>query len=259
MKHVLLSVAACLCALISHSQTDTSTVYISKTNTETTRDSAAGYTKFYRKDNLWYGKTYDIKTNVLKSEGSYVEKNSTRPTGSFKNYNEKGGLDNIAEWDNGKPLERTWFYKNGSKKSWISYSDKGENPQKGWDETGKEIKNYVVQREARYKGGPEGWKKYLEKHLNPNVAADAGAPAGTYDVMVQFIVNKEGFVTNVKAVSIPKECKPCASEAVSVITNGPGWEAAIQNNEPVDYYAMQQVKFEVKEEAKKGKKKNKPL
>ncbi len=82
-------------------------------------------------------------------------------------------------------------------KLWISY--KGEqNEQKGWDETGKEIRGFVVEREARFKGGAESWKKFLEKNLNANVAAASGAAAGQYQVKVQFIVSKEGYLSNVK-------------------------------------------------------------
>jgi periplasmic protein TonB len=69
---------------------------------------------------------------------------------------------------------------------------------------------------------------------------------------VQFIVSKEGTVSNVKAVEVPKACKPCGADAVNTIMASPDWEPAIQNNEPVKYQAIQYVTFVV-EEAKKGK------
>lgn len=255
MKYSFLITLFIFPSILLIGQSDTAVVYFSKTHAETTKDSASSYAKFFKHDNFWYGRTYDIKSNVLKSEGKYVEKNYNKPVGSFKNYNDKGILDNIADYaDDSKPIERTFFYKNGSKKSWISYRDKGANEQKGWDETGKEIKGFVVEREARFKGGPEGWRRFLEKNLNANVAADAGAPAGMYEVKVQFIVSKEGYVSNVKAVSIPPKCKPCAAEVINVITNGPAWEHAIQNNEPVIYQAIQHVTFQVAEETKRGRK-----
>jgi len=171
----------------------------------------------------------------------------------LKNYKDNGVLDNIAEYDNGKLLSKIYFYKNGNKKSSIIYNDKGSD-QKGWDENGKEIRNYVVEKEAYFKNGAEGWKKYLEKNLNANVAADANAPAGSYEVKVQFIVSKEGYVSKVKAVSVPAACKPCGGEAVSAISNSPSWEPAVQNNEPVIYQAIQYITFQVLEEIKKSKK-----
>ncbi|MCY7420744.1 MAG: hypothetical protein LH478_03265 [Chitinophagaceae bacterium] len=125
--------------------------------------------------------------------------------------------------------------------------------QKGWDEEGKEIKNYVAERGARFKGGMDGWRKYLQKNLNANVAADAGAPVGTYEVKVSFVVNREGYVSKVKAVDIPKACKPCAVEAINVISSGPNWEPAIQNNEPAVYNAIQFITFVVDEGSAKKK------
>jgi hypothetical protein len=171
--------------------------------------------------------------------------------GEFKNYSEKGELLFTANYLNGKATEKTFYHANGKKAAWISYSA-NSSEQKGWDENGKEIKNYVVEREARFKGGLAGWKKFLEKNLNANVAADAKAPAGDHTVRVEFIVSKEGQVSKVKAVGIPEKCKPCAREAVSVIANGPDWEPAIQNNMPVNYRALQLITFQVEEE-KKGK------
>lgn len=237
----------------SIAQSDTLYRYFSKSGEEAGSDSAFFYLKLYKQDNQWFGREYFKKGNTLKSEGNYLDKEGKIAIGSFKNYNDKGKLDFIAEWANGKLLSKTYFYKNGNKKAWIAYNDKN-NDQKGWDEDGKEIRNYIVEKEARFKGGPGGWKKYLEKHLNAMVAAEANAPEGTYEVKLQFIINKEGFVTNVKAVSIPAACKPCAGEAVSALSNSPQWEPAIQNGEPVTYQAIQFVSFQVAGEGKKSKK-----
>lgn len=236
----------------SYSQTDTSYKYFLKTGKETTRDSAYSMIKFYKEGNLYHGTELYVRKGNIKSEGSYAQPNTKTPVGSFKNYNEDGKLNSVREYVDGKATEITYYYKTGNKKSWILYKEK-ENVQKGWDESGKEIKNFVVEREARFKGGMEGWRKFLEKHLNANIAAEAGAPEGDYTVEVRFIVNPEGYVTNVKAVSVPAKCKPCGAEAVRVISEGPQWEYAIQNNVPVNYQALQYVTFQVVEDKKKRK------
>jgi len=238
----------------SIAQNDTSYYYFSKDGKEVSSDSALFYLKLYKQDNQWFGREYYKKTNIIKSEGNYSGKDAKTYLGSFKNYNENGILDYIAEYDNGKLISRTNFYKTGNKKSLITYNNGGADQQKGWDETGKEIRKFIVEREARFKGGSEGWKKFLEKHLNANIAAEANAPEGMYEVKVQFIINKEGYVTNVKAISVPATCKPCAGEAISVISNSPEWEPAIQNNEPVIYQAIQYVTFQVAQGDTKGKK-----
>jgi hypothetical protein len=74
-----------------------------------------------------------------------------------------------------------------------------------------------------------------------------------YPVKVQFIVSKEGYVSNVKAIEIPADCKACAKEAVAVLTASPAWEPAIQNNVPVIYQAIQHITFQVAEGRKRGK------
>jgi len=105
-----------------------------------------------------------------------------------------------------------------------------------------------VEKEAKFPGGPEGWKRYLERNLNANVAAEDGAPMGNYTVKVQFIVDKEGAISNVQAIEVPKACPSCGPEAVKVIKKGPKWEPAVQNGRNVIYQAIQYVTFQVAEE-----------
>ena len=254
MTKFLLAVILCtITGLPLLAQSDTLVKHYAKDLREVPADSAFYSMKLVKKNDKWLGIETYSKTGKLKSEGLYADAEAKNPLGTFKNFKEDGSLFNIANYVNGKLSTIDYFYKSGNKMSMISYQEDGKTEQKGWDEAGKEIKNFVVEREAIFKGGPEGWRKYLAKKLNPNVAADAGAPAGQYDVRVQFVVNKEGYITNVKAISAPSACKPCASEAVNVISGGPEWVPAIQNNVPVNYNAIQIVSFVVEEG--KGKKK----
>ncbi|MCW3109634.1 MAG: hypothetical protein JWQ09_4140 [Segetibacter sp.] len=105
-----------------------------------------------------------------------------------------------------------------------------------------------VEKEAKFPGGMEAWKRYLERNLNANVAADDGAATGNYTVKVQFIVDKEGGISNVQAIEVPKACPSCGPEAVKVIKKGPKWDPAIQNDRKVTYQAIQFVTFQVAEE-----------
>jgi protein TonB len=104
-----------------------------------------------------------------------------------------------------------------------------------------------VEKEARFPGGMEGWKKYLERNLNSNIAADEGASLGYYTVKVQFLVDREGAISNVIAIEVPAACPGCAVEAVRVIQKGPKWEPAVQNGRKVNYQAIQLVTFQVVE------------
>lgn len=105
-----------------------------------------------------------------------------------------------------------------------------------------------VEKEARFPGGLEGWKKYLERTLNSNAPSDDGAPPGSYTVRVQFIVDKEGKISEVQAVEVPKACPSCGPEAVKAIKKGPPWDAAIQNGQKVIYRQNQSITFVVNEE-----------
>ena len=104
-----------------------------------------------------------------------------------------------------------------------------------------------VEHEAKFPGGLEAWKKYLERNLNANIAADNGAPAGLYTVTLQFVVDRNGMISNIETVQVPKACPDCGSEAIRVIKKGPRWEPAIQNGNKVMYQAVQKITFQVVE------------
>lgn len=250
---MLFALLAAFVNVPSFSQSDTTIKYYGKNGKETTKDSAVSYVKFFRQANLWHGMEYYTKRNILKSEGDYNEANLETAVGSVNNYKEDGKLDYTTEYVDGKLIDKTYFYKSGNKKSWMSYTDKGVQLTKGWDEAGKEIKNYVVERQAQFKGGMDGWKKYLEKNLNVNIPAAVGAPPGNYEVRIQFVVDKEGLPTNLKAVSVPAKCKACGAEALRVFRESPKWEPAILNNEPVTYEAVETITFQPVEGVKKEK------
>lgn len=240
------------CCELAVAQSDTLIIYLAKDGHETTSDSAHNFTKLYRNGNTWHGKDYYSKTNMLRSEGDYAENNLKKPVGDFKVFTEKGTLDYIASYTEGTMTEINCFYKNGAKRSWATFDEKGVIKQKGWDEAGKEIKNFVVMRYAHYKGGNEGWNRYLMKNMNRQVALEAGAPVGQYTVQISFLVTPEGAVTKAKALSVPPQCKPCAAEALDVVRNSKDWEPAIRNNEPVEFPTIQPFTFVVPEV--KGKK-----
>ncbi len=97
------------------------------------------------------------------------------PNGSVKSYDENGVLILDADYVAGKTTKLIYYYPNGNKKAFITYSDDKQNVVKGWDENGKEIKDYIFEKVAKFPGGPQGWVKFLTKNLRTNTAADAGA------------------------------------------------------------------------------------
>ncbi|MDI9364079.1 MAG: energy transducer TonB [Flavobacterium sp.] len=99
----------------------------------------------------------------------------------------------------------------------------------------------TVEIPAQFPGGFEAWKKYLERNLNASLPAENGAQSGKYTVMVSFVVDKEGNISDVKAENAPGF--GTEAEAIKIITKGPKWQPAIQNGRKVAYRARQQVTF----------------
>lgn len=94
---------------------------------------------------------------------------------------------------------------------------------------------------AQFPGGFDAWKRYLERNLNAGLPAENGAQAGKYTVVVSFVVDKEGNISDVKAENAPGF--GTEAEAIKIIKKGPKWLPAIQNGRKVAYRARQQVTF----------------
>ena len=100
-----------------------------------------------------------------------------------------------------------------------------------------------VEIEAKFPGGDAKWRQYLERNCNAQVATDAGAPEGTYTTVVQFVVDKEGNISDVKAMT--NHGYGMEEEAVRTIRKGPNWTPAVQNGRQVKAYRKQPITFQV--------------
>ncbi|MBK7098962.1 MAG: energy transducer TonB [Sphingobacteriales bacterium] len=102
-----------------------------------------------------------------------------------------------------------------------------------------------VEIDASYPGGPSAWRTFLERNLKPEVGVDNGAAWSVYTVIVQFIVDKEGNMIDVKRLSINGH--GMEQEAVRVIKNSGKWKPAIQNGREVKAYRRQPITFQIQE------------
>lgn len=103
-----------------------------------------------------------------------------------------------------------------------------------------------VEVEASFKGGEKEWRRYLERNLDANTPVENGAPEGSYTVVVQFIVDKEGKISDVKAMS--NHGFGMEEEAAKIIRRGPAWVPAVQNGRNVKAYRKQPITFVVSQE-----------
>jgi protein TonB len=103
-----------------------------------------------------------------------------------------------------------------------------------------------IQIEAQFPGGADAWIKFLQRNLRNEIPVDNGAPAGNYTVIVSFLVDKSGNISEVKAETNPGY--GTADEAIRVIQRGPKWKPAVQNGRNVIYRQRQSITFQVAEE-----------
>ena len=101
-----------------------------------------------------------------------------------------------------------------------------------------------VEIEAGFPGGEAGWTRYVKKAIESNIdELTEAAESGT--CRVKFIVNKEGVVSDVEALTM-KGTK-LAEIAVNAIRKGPRWTPAQQNGRYVKAFREQPITFSIAE------------
>ena len=95
--------------------------------------------------------------------------------------------------------------------------------------------------EAVFPGGHSEWRSFLTRNLNSKVPVSKGAKPGTYTVVVQFIVNKNGAISDVRALT--NHGFGMEEEAIRVISKGPNWIPATYKGKIVKAYRRQPVTY----------------
>lgn len=115
-----------------------------------------------------------------------------------------------------------------------------EAPQQRKEEDGRYV---PVEIESSYPSGPAAWMRYLMKTVKFPESAQLEDVSGP--VVVSFIVDKDGSVSNVKIVSGPEALQ---AEAVRVISKSGKWIPAVQNGHFVKSVKLQRIVFELQSE-----------
>jgi hypothetical protein len=113
----------------------------------------------------------------------------------------------------------------------------------------------TTEREAYFPGGEEAWKQFLADnvdHSTPVKKRKNQAPVGKYTVWVQFIVDKDGSIINIKALTAWGY--GMEEEVMRVIAKSPKWVPAFQFGRHVKAFRKQPLTFTVEEEPAKKKK-----
>ncbi|MBX9784709.1 MAG: energy transducer TonB [Chitinophagaceae bacterium] len=102
-----------------------------------------------------------------------------------------------------------------------------------------------VEVEAQFPGGEAKWSQYVQREVERHIdELTEDGQAGTCEV--QFIVDKEGNVSNVEALNL--KGSKLAEVAVNAIKKGPKWIPAIQNGRQVKAWRRQKITFKIPDE-----------
>ncbi|WP_407521490.1 energy transducer TonB [Lacibacter sp. MH-610] len=102
-----------------------------------------------------------------------------------------------------------------------------------------------VEIEAEFPGGDAAWIKYIQGVLERNIDKLSRNKASVGTCEVQFIVDKDGSVTNVEALTMKKSL--LAKLLIEAIKDGPRWKPAIQFGKKVKAWRRQKVTFRAPE------------
>jgi beta-lactamase regulating signal transducer with metallopeptidase domain len=95
---------------------------------------------------------------------------------------------------------------------------------------------------AHFPGGQIAWEKYLLRNLNRDVPKNNNGTFGKYTVVVSFVVDKEGNISEIKALNDPGF--GTKAEAERIISKGPKWvPAKDEKGQPVLYRQKQNISF----------------
>jgi periplasmic protein TonB len=101
------------------------------------------------------------------------------------------------------------------------------------------VQNFEI--EASFPGGEAAWNQYILKIVEGNIDKITKNKASVGTCEVQFIVDKDGTITNVEALTLKKSL--LAKLLIDAVKNGPKWKPALQNGKAVKAWRRQKVTF----------------
>ena len=98
-----------------------------------------------------------------------------------------------------------------------------------------------VDEEPKFSRNPKDWVKFMQKNLNAAVPVNNKAPNGTYTVIIEFLVEKDGTTKDFKALT--NMGYGMENECLRTLKRSGKWIPAMHNGQPVRYYRKQPITF----------------
>lgn len=103
------------------------------------------------------------------------------------------------------------------------------------------MKNFIpISIESEYPGGSKAWMLFLNRMLGGRYPSEAFEKGIQGTVVIQFLVDVDGSVSNIEAISGPAELREAA---INTIRKSGKWHPAIQNHRSVKTYKRQPITF----------------
>lgn len=188
------------------------------------------------KDSSWLTLDYN-QSNILIARSYYTDTNFRRKLFCHTYYHEeKGFLQQVKCYDDGKLHGLQVGYDQNGDTLWTeTYDHSHLVSSKSYGLFAK------IEMESKFPGGDAGWRRYLSENFVYPQKAIRKKIQGT--VIVQFIVDKEGKVTDVQVV---KPVDPLLdAAAIQLIKSSPDWTPAVQNGRNVKSYKKQPIVFQL--------------
>jgi periplasmic protein TonB len=233
------------------------TFYVFNENEEPCKIEDATYLGVLEKlsDTAYQWKYYHYSGSLIRIE-TYVKKSLEIPHGYFAYFDAWGRIDSGGYIYNNQK-DQKWYHFNDSIKI-IQTEDyyRGTLLERKTREDLEKEKNdskndssiaSKFEKEANYRGGESGWRKYLEKNLRiPDRTIDLLKNGTT---MTYFMVDTDG---SVQGIFLAKSVEYSFDEAVmALIKNAPAWEPALKNGKPVKAYRIQPVTVMTSDDSRK--------
>jgi TonB-dependent SusC/RagA subfamily outer membrane receptor len=104
-------------------------------------------------------------------------------------------------------------------------------------------KNVSRIKPPQFPGGEEALAKYFKQNLNHNLPLDRGGPEGIYTVVLSFLIEEDGTVSNIEARTDPGY--GTAEEAIRVLKKGPNWIPSERDGKKGNYLERLSIEFVV--------------
>lgn len=138
-----------------------------------------------------------------------------------------------------------YFHRNGKVQAIEDYYEGKATTILCYDAEGQPLAS-CEQKSATFPGGEQGWRRYVERNLDASIPVYKRSPPGSYTVIVQFIINTDGSIEGVEALT--RHGYGMEEEVVRLIKKGPKWVPAMEFGTKVKAYRKQPVTFVISQQ-----------